>query len=218
MKTKTIIANLKAVQDTKEVYAWVKQFKEKFVSYNTKEKQVIICPAFPYLSLFSQELKNLNSVYIGAQDVSEFEKGQYTGEVTAPMLADLVSFVLIGHSERRINRAESFEQIQQKIKLANLYQIPVILCAERAEKYTGQIYALAYEPTSAIGTGKAEDPYISYEKVSSIQKELSVTQVYYGGSVNKNNVLNFSAVGFNGVLVGKASLEVDHFLGIVENS
>jgi triosephosphate isomerase (TIM) len=218
MQIKTIIANLKAVQDTKEIHNWITEFKNKFSSYNTKEKQIIICPPFPYLMLFAKELKNLSNVFIGAQDVSAFEKGQYTGEVTAPMLADIVSFVLIGHSERRINRAESFEQIQQKIKLANLYQIPVILCIEKMEKYIGQIYALAYEPTAAIGTGIAEDPYNSFEKVSNIQKDLPAQKVFYGGSVNEGNVLNFSAAGFDGVLVGKASLDVGHFLGIVENS
>lgn len=118
-------------------------------------------------------------VKLGAQNCHFEEKGAFTGEVAAPMLAKMnVSYVIIGHSERRELFGETDEMVNKKVKavLGN-GMTPILCCGETLEereadqaqaKVEGQIRAgldgvlaehvaqmvIAYEPIWAIGTGK----------------------------------------------------------------
>src|SRR3989338_8329218 len=85
---------------------------------------LVIAPPFPYLSL----VKKSGNVLIGAQNVSVYEGGAHTGEVSVSMLADMrVSHVIIGHSERR-RMGEDFATINQKVFAALAAKREVILC------------------------------------------------------------------------------------------
>jgi len=87
---------------------------------------VIICPPFPFLSAVGDVIKKAK---LGAQDVFWFVKGPYTGGVSPQMLKSLsVSYVIIGHSERRSYLSETDEMINKKVKAALKAGLKVILC------------------------------------------------------------------------------------------
>ncbi|RKY14651.1 MAG: triose-phosphate isomerase, partial [Planctomycetota bacterium] len=74
----------------------------------------IICP--PYVSLASvKDALTGSDVAVGAQNVHAEAKGAYTGEISASMLTGLVSWTIIGHSERRRDQLESDELIGKKV-------------------------------------------------------------------------------------------------------
>ena len=120
---------------------------------------------------------------IGAQNVSQFSQGAYTGEVSSAFLNELgVHFVIIGHSERRIHFHEDNDTIHQKIEqVLNQTLIPVLCIGETEEERdrgkTREVLScqlkgalkqfskedlsqliLAYEPVWAIGTGQTATP------------------------------------------------------------
>ncbi|TNK88069.1 triose-phosphate isomerase, partial [Mycoplasmopsis pullorum] len=115
-----------------------------------------------------------------AQDMSQHQKGAYTGEISADMLLDLnVKYVILGHSERRTYHHETDELVNNKAKLAiEKGLVPVICVGETLEEYqagkTQEVVKtqienslkyldlskiiVAYEPVWAIGTGKVATP------------------------------------------------------------
>ena len=218
MPLKLVIANLKAELDTTETKTWLKGFTSLLKQTQLKNKQIIIAPPFIYLDMFKQQKEEYSlNIALGSQSLSEFAQGKYTGEITAAMLKDFVEYVIIGHSEERRINQETKQDIQKKIDLANKYKVKVILCLERKEKYTGEIFALAYEPTAAIGTGKAESATKSYSQMQIFKQNIKAQHYLYGGSVNNDNVQEFIQAGFTGVLVGKQSLEPKKLIEIVRN-
>ena len=146
-----------------------------------------VCVPFPYLSETSARLAG-STLGLGAQTVSEFASGAYTGEVSAAMLADFgCRFVLVGHSERRGLFAETDAQVAAKFAAAAKAGITPVLCVgetleEREGGRTEQVVArqldavlkvsgaaalggavLAYEPVWAIGTGRTASPQQAQE-------------------------------------------------------
>ena len=144
--------------------------------------QVILCPAFPYLSLLQHELQE-SDIKLGAQNCADRENGAFTGEVSAPMLASMsVPYVIVGHSERRLYYHESHEVLKEKMNLALQYGLLPIFCCgetkdiridEKQEAYVEKQLEeslfhlseadiakviIAYEPVWAIGTGLNATP------------------------------------------------------------
>src|SRR5688572_24247740 len=120
---KYFIANLKAHQSLNEAKGWIEIFKQKVHSdqgfvdrIQRNEIKVIICPSHPLLFYFKTALSDLASISLGAQDVSSFDTGSFTGEVTAKNLQGLVEYVIVGHSERRMHQNEAEEQIEKKLE------------------------------------------------------------------------------------------------------
>lgn len=185
---------------------------------SVKNLGAVICPPFVYLSALRAN---------GAQDVFYEEKGAFTGEVSPVMLKNLgVQYVIIGHSERRKNQKETDEMVNKKIKaalvarlkpiicIANLSQLKSISKTIQNTKYKIQNTILAFEPLSAIGTGK---PY-SVEAAKKMRKQIKRPLVLYGGSVNSENARDYiEKAGFQGLLVGGASLNPKEFSKIVKN-
>ena len=90
--------------------------------------EVVVCPPFPYI-LNTHNVISGSSVLLGAQNVSEFDGGACTGEVSAQMLTDLhCKFVIIGHNERRRMQGETDEQVAQKFMAAQRANLIPILC------------------------------------------------------------------------------------------
>lgn len=144
--------------------------------------EIIVIPPFPYLGEV-QQLKS-KAIGVGAQNLSEFEDGAYTGEVSAAMLQDFAcQYVLVGHSERRTLYGESNAIVAKKFLQAHKHQLIPIVCigetlAEREQEKTLQIIeeqlaailnladnlpcfeqtVIAYEPVWAIGTGLTATP------------------------------------------------------------
>ncbi|CAG5084459.1 triose-phosphate isomerase [Parvicella tangerina] len=137
--------------------------------------ELIVCPAAPFLQSFSMLKGN---VKIGAQNVSAFDNGAYTGEWSAAMLKSIaVNYAIVGHSERRSLFGETDDQVNAKVhKLLADGIKPIVCCGEtleqREEKLEKEVVKLqlvkaldglteeslenivvAYEPVWAIGTG-----------------------------------------------------------------
>ena len=134
----------------------------------------------------------------GAQDVSAHEKGAYTGEVSAPMLAKLgCTYVVIGHSERRQYHHEDDAVVNAKVKQAVAHDLTPILCigeslevrqaGNHVAHTVGQLegalrditaaqarsLVVAYEPVWAIGTGKTATPDDAQEVCGAIRVRLA---------------------------------------------
>ena len=156
--------------------------------------QILVFP--PYPSLYPLREWS-DKISIGAQNLFYEEQGAFTGEVSPLMLKDLVSHVLIGHSERRQIFKESDTEINKKVKTALRHGFQVVLCMgetldEREQDRTFsrirsqieqdfegiepegiQKITLAYEPIWAIGTGKNATPEQAQEVHAYIREVLS---------------------------------------------
>jgi triosephosphate isomerase len=217
IKTKYFIANWKANKNLNDALLWFDFFLKNYQSQ--ENKIIIICPPFPLIFPLKQKLKERKNLYFGSQDVSVFEEGSYTGEVTAKTLFGLVDFTLIGHSERRRYFFESEDSVHKKINLAKKYQIEPILCISDKNEFSSsvndQLNFVAYEPLKAIGTGNNE----TIENILKFKNELqlrSKIKFLYGGSVNEKNYHQYlQNTSIDGMLVGTSSLDPKKFLSII---
>lgn len=167
------------------------------------EEKAVICVPFTHISV-AMEIAGDN-ISIGAQNVSEYESGAYTGEVSAKMLQSLgVKYAIVGHSERRQYFNETDEAILQKLKrLLEVGISPIFCCGESLEtrenlqheffvasqlenvlfKLTEEELKktiIAYEPIWAIGTGKTASPQQAQGMHSNIRKTMAAK---FGNSV-----------------------------------
>ncbi|MEK7559628.1 MAG: triose-phosphate isomerase [Patescibacteria group bacterium] len=223
MKKLFIIANWKSNKTIKEAEEWIRKFKEEFEreSFDISSKEIIICPSFTVLKSFSDSIKSLNFfLKIGAQDISSFDQGAYTGEVNGLQIKESADYVIVGHSERRTNFNESSELISKKADMARRYGIVPIFCVQdETTPIPDKIAIVAYEPPSAIGTGKPDTPENAEEVAKKIKEENKAQFVLYGGSVTSENVKLFSAMqNIDGFLIGGASLDPSEFLQIIKNA
>ena len=159
--------------------------------------KLLICPPFSYLSALAQKLAD-TELALGAQNVSQFESGAYTGEVSPGMLAELCEYVILGHSERRQHFWETDEFINRKVRAALAARLRPILCVgegleERQEGLaesvvtaqlrgalnrvsSAETLAVAYEPIWAIGTGVAATGEAAEDIMGAIRRTL--TELY----------------------------------------
>lgn len=140
--------------------------------------EVVICPPFTSLQTANELLKGTN-VKLGAQNIHFEEKGAFTGEISPEMLKSVgVSYVIIGHSERRTYFNETNEDTNKKIFACLKHGFTPILCVgetleeressnmekvleaqitegfKNVSKEEAKKVVIAYEPIWAIGTGK----------------------------------------------------------------
>jgi len=226
MKKTFIIANWKSNITLPEAKSWLDNFDVQ--GLDVADKEIVVCPSFTLLSeLKSYALKNNSLVKIGAQDISPFSEGSYTGEVCGKQLKDFSEYVIIGHSERRRNFSESNETVNQKIRKAFEADLRPIICVsdlEQAKAFreavkTDNDFIVAYEPLFAIGTGSADTPENADLMVKNIKNILGDKVILYGGSVTSSNINQFSKMpNIDGALVGKASLNSVEFLQIIKNA
>lgn len=155
---------------------------------------VLICPPFTLLSSVCKSSRR-SSVMIGAQDCSKFDAGAHTGDISPVMLKDVgCKYVILGHSERRIDHKESNTTVRAKATAALHAGLKVIICvgetlkereAGRAldvvekqvktslpSQTTAANTVIAYEPVWAIGTGKTATPEDAEEVHAHIRKVL----------------------------------------------
>jgi len=220
------IANWKANLSLNQLINWNKIFFEKITQNQelllqlaNNQIKIILCPPFPFLIPLKNQLPSLPNLDLGAQDISRFETGSYTGEVTAQSLATIVKYVIIGHSERRQYFKETTTILKKKYFMALKYAIEPILCLRNLkDPVFANCRFLAYEPVKAIGTGKNESPL----QVVAFKNHLKLspkTTFIYGGSVDENNLLSYlNTQTINGFLIGKASLDPYQFYEIIKSS
>lgn len=175
MRRKYICGNWKMNKTSSEALA----FANKINDFEFENVDVLIAPSFVSLESLKKSVKD--KIEVAAQNVSEFDDGAFTGEVSTNMLKDIgVRNVIIGHSERREKFLESDEIVNAKIKRALSDNLFVILCLgesleikeenkeldfvknELLNSLSGvenlKNIAIAYEPIWAIGTGKTCSP------------------------------------------------------------
>ena len=175
--------------------AWTLADKE----YDGKSVDCVVVPPFTDLRTVQTLIDGERMpIALAAQDVSAFDSGAYTGEVSAAMLAKLrVSYVVVGHSERREYHAETDETVNTKAhKVLAAGMTPIICVGEgldirkegrhveytlnqvrgtlaglSAEQVAGLV--IAYEPVWAIGTGEVATPEDAQEVCGAIRKEVA---------------------------------------------
>jgi triosephosphate isomerase len=185
-------------------------------SLGVKKTQIVLCPPFIYLSSLSK-LPNIK-ILLGAQNAFAEPMGSFTGEVSFSQLHQFkVSFVIIGHSERRI-MGETDEMINKKVLSVVNEGMTAVLCigekvhdnnGEYLEFIKNQIMSglkdvskklldhivIAYEPIWAIGAKEAMSPQDVHEMSIFIKKVLrdmfgtisDSVRILYGGAVNNFN-------------------------------
>jgi triosephosphate isomerase (TIM) len=221
---KYIIGNWKSNMGINETVKWLDVFSQQIQKNNNiriENLEIVICP--PYISIpkAHDKISELKlPIKLGAQDISSYTNGAYTGEVSGEMLKDLVSYVLVGHSERRQYFNESNELLEGKVEMAKKNNINSVYCVPDNFTYIPQNTAFAaYEPTWAIGTGKSEDPNNAGAIIRAIKEKNKNLVVVYGGSVNEKNIKDFLIVdGIDGVLPGKSSLDPAVFWEMIVNA
>lgn len=241
MRRQIVIGNWKLNGSQNFVARLLRDLVEGWVGVHKAE--VVVCPAFVHIAQAYTGLIRSN-IALGAQDVSRFSTGAYTGDVSAEMLHDLgCHYVIVGHSERRRHHRESDEEVARKFEAAQAARLVPILCVgesneARQRGETLQVIerqvrivadycgmgsvaraVVAYEPLWAVGSGVHATPEQAAEVHAFIRKMLggsgSLTRIVYGGSVNPLNAQKFFAEPeIDGVLVGAAALTARDFLQI----
>lgn len=212
-----IIANWKSYKTEKEAKLWLTIFKEH--RELLLSKTVMLLAPYTCLSSLKKEIDALGlPIVLGAQDISPFSEGAYTGEINALQIREFASYVLIGHSERRRLLLESDELISKKVAMAKKEGLEVLLCVQDIETPIPEgVTMVAYEPVSAIGTGHPDTPENAASVITKI-KQKGISYGIYGGSVTAENVRSFTEHVSDGVLVGSASLDPRNFLAIINHA
>ena len=228
MKNLYIVANWKSNKTIYQTEEWFRPINTLPVTFNKEEKEVIVCAPFTLLSKVKELTVNCKlSIVVGAQDISSFEEGAYTGEVSAKQIKELAEFVIIGHSERRKIFLESIEMINLKITQAFKYGLTPIVCVSSLDQAKAlrqavggnSQFIVAYEPLFAIGSGIVDTPESADQMARGIKAVLGEIHVLYGGSVTSKNIGEFSkASSIDGSLIGKASLDAKEFYAIIQNA
>ncbi|HZF76034.1 MAG TPA: triose-phosphate isomerase, partial [Acetobacteraceae bacterium] len=138
--------------------------------------ELLVCPVFLHVPLVAGVLQG-GAIAVGAQDCHRAAKGAHTGDVAAAMLADAgARYVILGHSERRADHAETDAVVLAKVEAAVAAGLTPIVCVgeTEAERVAGEAETVvsrqlagsipdgfgaaggvvAYEPVWAIGTGR----------------------------------------------------------------
>jgi len=203
--------------------------------------ELFVLPPFTSIWVARDHLGGSNVAW-GAQDVHAEDAGAHTGDVSAPMLADLrCAFVEVGHSERRRDHGETDEMVALKVRQVLRHGMTPIMCvgepaqgrteaaiahvlmqARRglslAPEVEGRRVVIAYEPVWAIGEGAvAADP----ARIGAVHRALHEfgARVIYGGSVDPltaGPILD--QAGVDGLFVGRAALDPARFAAIAAAS
>ncbi|CAN5506106.1 triose-phosphate isomerase [soil metagenome] len=201
---------------------------------------ILVCPPATLIDPIGRVLRG-TKIKIGGQDCHWNATGPHTGDISAEMLKDAgCDFVIVGHSERRADYAESDDMVRGKAQAAHRAGLIAIICVgetlehrkagKTLEVVSRQLKTsvpeaasdtntiIAYEPVWAIGTGLT--PTVAeVEEVHAYIRERAPrdARLLYGGSVKPANAAELMGIAnVNGALVGGASLKAADFIGIIK--
>jgi triosephosphate isomerase (TIM) len=205
---------------------------------------LLICPPFTLIDRFATALAG-SGIAVGGQDCHANQQGAHTGDTSAAMLAEAgARYVIVGHSERRLDHGETNATVAGKALAAIAAGLTPIVCVGETEEQRdageaeavvrqqlahslpeGFAGAVAYEPVWAIGTGRTpteEDVTAMHAAIrAALVEKLGETGkgllILYGGSVKPGNAASLLALPeVGGALVGGASLKAEELLAIAE--
>lgn len=222
-----VIANWKSNKTIAEALEWVAKVGPQIP--RAENLKVVVCPTFSALSEIKKSVTVGNyPLMVGAQDLSPFGVGAYTGEEPAALLNQFVELAILGHSERKKNFNETDEMVAKKVEQALDNKIIPLVCVQDENTPVPEgCKLIAYEPIWAISTGLTNTPGVG--KVDNPENASNMAnlfkqkygppagglQVIYGGSVDSSNVKGFiEQENISGVLVGNASLDAEEFIKI----
>ena len=203
MRTPFVVGNWKLHKTIHEALALVTELKNQLGA--VKGVAVGVAPVFTAISAVAKRLEG-SSIVTCAQDCFWEDKGAWTGEVSAPLLADAgATWAIVGHSERRQHFGDTSESVGKKARAALAAGLGAIVCvgehlAERDAGRTLEIVdaqlagglagldaatcrdrlVIAYEPVWAIGTGRTATPAQAQEVHAHIRQRLTER---FGGDV-----------------------------------
>jgi triosephosphate isomerase len=193
MKKFLIAGNWKMHLNTSQASLLVHRLQERVRIH--RDVEVVLAPPMLTLQPLSLQIDR-RKFRLAAQNAYYKDEGAFTGEVSFTMLRDLVHYVLVGHSERRIYFNESLEMIRDKVQAAIRNDISPILCVgetheERRQGETKQVLhdqvttalsnvtsdeianvVIAYEPVWAIGAGDPAKPQQIQEAIDFIRHQV----------------------------------------------
>ncbi|PZV27389.1 MAG: triose-phosphate isomerase [Snowella sp.] len=238
MRKIIIAGNWKMHKTQAEAQEFLQVFKP--LLHDTDEsREVVLCIPFTALGTMSKILHG-SQIQLGAQNIHWEEKGAYTGEIAGDMLTEMgISYVVVGHSERRQYFGETDETANLRVIAAQRHRLTPILCVgeTKSQRDAGETetviinqvkrglvdvdqknIVIAYEPIWAIGTGDTCAATEANRVIGVIRSQLSNPDmsILYGGSVNPKNIDEImTQPEIDGALVGGASLDPTGFARIV---
>ena len=194
-----IAANWKMHKTHLEAIQAVQKLSYLLDKDDAERVEVVICPPFTALRAVETLIQSDRLPYgLGAQDVHPKDEGAFTGEVSPPMLKALgVTYVIVGHSERRQLFGEDDRLVGEKVRAVLAHGMTPILCVGESlqerdlgntqERVTGQVrtglvdvteaeagrLVVAYEPIWAIGTGRNAEPADAGEVIGMIRRTVA---------------------------------------------
>ncbi|MBI5958724.1 MAG: triose-phosphate isomerase [Chloroflexi bacterium] len=198
MRTPIIAGNWKMFKTVQEAAAFVEAVKPELIKLSAAER--VVCPPYVAIPAVQAALAGTD-IAVGAQDVHWEEQGAFTSQIAPGMLAGLVKYVIVGHSETREYQGVSDVMVNKKAKAALKHGLrPIIAVGEslaineagQTQAFVGnQIRAafegipasdlvnivVAYEPIWAIGTGKNASSAQANEIIGAIR---SIVAELYG--------------------------------------
>jgi triosephosphate isomerase len=249
MKKPLVIGNWKMNLDYVESLHLGQQIGVMLKNKPIEHVDIVLVPPFVDLRSVTSIVESERIlVDVGAQHVNANDNGAHTGEISVSMLKRLnVTWVLVGHSERRAMYAMSDEVVVATLRQVVRSGLHAVLCVGEAlsvreengenefvkaqlvgalkgldEKYH-ELVSVAYEPIWAIGTGlnaTSEQVADMTTHIRSVLAGLAMPgiRVLYGGSVNAENAGTLMTEGrVDGFLVGGASLKAESFLSIIQS-
>ncbi len=178
MRNKVVAGNWKMNNTLKEGQTLASEIVNMVADELSDDVKVVICAPYIHLSSVAKIIEGSDKVFLGAQNCNDHTKGAYTGEISVDMLKSVgVTYVILGHSERREYYGESNEFLAKKVDTVFAAGLTPIFCCgeslqirEKGEHFkfvTNQLteslfhlpvesfkkIVIAYEPIWAIGTG-----------------------------------------------------------------
>ncbi len=174
MRKKIVAGNWKMNKDFQDAEDLMFEIVDELTEKGSGDTEVIICPPSVYLEM-SSDIAAENGFMVGAQNLSQWESGAYTGEISASMLHSMgITHCILGHSERRTYFGETDKVIATKVDLTLKYGMTPIYCcgevlAERqAEKHFDVVRAQVSEALFHLGNEAVSQVIVAYEPVWAI--------------------------------------------------
>jgi triosephosphate isomerase (TIM) len=235
MRKAIIAANWKMHKTPQETVAFLKDFLPLVNTLNDEKVDVIIAPPSLCLTTAQDCVRDRDQVRLAAQNMHWEQNGAFTGEISPWMLRQmLITYVILGHSERRSLFGETDEMINKKVLSALKYHLKPILCIGETleERDAGQLeqvlrtqltgslqgvaieqiggVVLAYEPVWAIGTGRVATPAQAQEAHAMVRQILG--ELYTPEAVRKVRIQYGGSVKPGNAAELMALPDVDGFL------